>query len=84
MSHNLGQHTILRVTRGPAISLPRLRIEHLFLLIPMMVVVWMGFMHPLRRLDFWWHLKVGEIIFTTRQIPRVDLFSYTRAGEPFV
>ncbi|MFQ5342278.1 MAG: hypothetical protein ACE5F6_12100 [Anaerolineae bacterium] len=50
----------------------------------MAIVTWMGFMHPLRRLDFWWHLKVGEIIFTSRSIPHTDLFSFTRAGQPFI
>jgi len=27
--------------------------------------------------DMWWHLKMGEIIWTTHHIPTVDLFSYT-------
>lgn len=54
------------------------------MLVPVAVVTWMGFMHPLQRLDFWWHLKMGEVIVTTGQIPRVDLFSFTRAGQPFV
>ncbi len=27
--------------------------------------------------DLWWHLKTGEIVWTTRSIPRTDLFSYT-------
>ena len=27
--------------------------------------------------DLWWHLKTGEIVWTTRTIPRTDLFSYT-------
>jgi len=44
----------------------------------------MGFLHPLRRLDFWWHLKVGEIIVLERQIPSTDLFSFTRSGQPFL
>ncbi len=34
--------------------------------------------------DFWWYVRVGERIWTTRAIPTVDLFSYTRAGAPFV
>src|SRR5438132_1580264 len=31
--------------------------------------------------DLWWHLKTGEIIWTTGTIPRVDLVSYTAAGH---
>jgi hypothetical protein len=27
--------------------------------------------------DMWWHLKLGQIIWTTRTIPLSDLFSYT-------
>jgi hypothetical protein len=27
--------------------------------------------------DMWWHLKLGQIIWTTHHIPTVDLFSYT-------
>src|SRR5258708_6605208 len=27
--------------------------------------------------DLWWHLKTGEIIWTTHTIPRTDLFSFT-------
>ncbi|HPW45598.1 MAG TPA: hypothetical protein PKU96_04425 [bacterium] len=34
--------------------------------------------------DIWWHLKTGEIIFNTRQIPLNDIFSYTAMGNPWV
>jgi hypothetical protein len=27
--------------------------------------------------DMWWHLKIGEVIWTTHTIPATDLFSYT-------
>ena len=27
--------------------------------------------------DMWWHLKTGEVIWTTHTIPTTDLFSYT-------
>lgn len=30
--------------------------------------------------DFWWHLKYGELIFTTHSIPLSDTFSYTFTG----
>jgi hypothetical protein len=79
--------TARRTKREPGFGAPgasRLRIEHLWLLVPALVVAWMGFMHPLRLLDFWWHLKVGEVIVTSGEIPRVDLFSFTHAGQPFI
>lgn len=33
--------------------------------------------------DLWWHLKAGEVFFTTRSIPETDLFSHTAAGQPW-
>lgn len=27
--------------------------------------------------DLWWHLRIGQIIWTTHRIPTADLFSYT-------
>lgn len=34
--------------------------------------------------DMWWHLKVGEIIWNTRALPRADLFSYTTGNHPWI
>jgi hypothetical protein len=34
--------------------------------------------------DFWWHLRVGQILVQTGILPSVDLFSFTRAGEPWL
>ncbi|MBN1485130.1 MAG: hypothetical protein JXA37_10435 [Chloroflexia bacterium] len=39
---------------------------------------------PIPPADFWWHLKVGEIVLDEGCIPRQDLFSYTVPGEPFL
>lgn len=39
--------------------------------------------HPIRPHDFWWHLKVGQEIAQTHQIPQVDVFSYTVPGSPY-
>jgi hypothetical protein len=63
---------------------PRVRIEHLWLALPIAVVAWRGFTEPLPVLDFWWHLKAGEVIVGTGSIPRTDLFSFTAAGQSFV
>ena len=32
-------------------------------------------------LDFWWHLKAGQLIAATHSIPRTDVFSYTAFGR---
>ncbi|HEY7306976.1 MAG TPA: hypothetical protein VH601_22810 [Bryobacteraceae bacterium] len=34
--------------------------------------------------DLWWHLKTGEIIWNTHSIPRVDVFSFTAQGHPWI
>jgi hypothetical protein len=34
--------------------------------------------------DMWWHLKMGEIIWTTHHIPTVDLFSYTARNHAWI
>jgi hypothetical protein len=34
--------------------------------------------------DVWWHLRAGQYIAQNESVPRVDPFSYTRAGQPWV
>jgi len=34
--------------------------------------------------DLWWHLRTGEWIVKTGQVPHSDRFSFTRAGSPWV
>ena len=34
--------------------------------------------------DFWWHLKAGELVVTTRSIPHTDFFSATFSGRPWI
>jgi hypothetical protein len=39
---------------------------------------------PVESNDFWWHLKAGELIYTQRSIPTMNLFSWTLpADTPF-
>jgi hypothetical protein len=73
-------------TEHPAESswLPKVTIDHLWLAIPIALTAGFGFLLKLRLIDFWWHLKAGEIIVTTRSIPKTDLFSFTAGGHPFV
>ena len=32
--------------------------------------------------DFWWHVKTGELIYSTGHIPATDHFSFTSPGHP--
>ena len=64
--------------------LPKVTIDHLWLAVPIAITTGFGFLLKLRLVDFWWHLKAGEIIVVTRSIPRTDLFSFTAAGHPFI
>ncbi len=34
--------------------------------------------------DFWWHMAVGRDILASGQIPTVDTYSYTMAGQPYL
>ena len=64
--------------------LPQVTIDHLWLTVPIALTAGFGFLLKLRLVDFWWHLKAGEIIVATRSIPKTDLFSFTAAGRPFI
>jgi hypothetical protein len=34
--------------------------------------------------DMWWHLKMGQIMWTTHMIPKTDIFSFTASGHTYV
>src|SRR5690349_3495385 len=71
--------------KSPHVSRPfAVTLDHLWLGLPIAIVVWFGFLRVVGPLDFWWHLKAGEIIVTTKSIPRTDLFSFTCTAKPFV
>jgi len=38
----------------------------------------------IRSVDYWWHLETGEWIARTGSVPRVDVFSHSVAGAPYV
>jgi hypothetical protein len=47
------------------------------------LTIW-GFRYYLRLLDFWWHLRLGQVIVETFSIPSTDIFSFTASGKPFL
>ncbi|MFZ6027520.1 MAG: hypothetical protein ACOYYS_07365 [Chloroflexota bacterium] len=54
---------------------------------PLIVLAGFAFMVslvPLAPNDFWWHLKIGEIVFTQGYVPETNLFGWTLpADAPF-
>ncbi len=56
----------------------------LWLGLPVFLLACKAFIFPLPLLDFWWHLKMGQIIVETASIPRIDLFSFTASGKLFI
>jgi hypothetical protein len=61
----------------------QLTLDDLWLLIPpALLFIWLGIetIHPS---DFWWHLRTGQVIVQTGRVPTVDLFTFTRAGQPW-
>jgi hypothetical protein len=39
---------------------------------------------PIADTDLWWHLKTGEWILDTGQIPYVDLYTFTQPHQPWI
>jgi hypothetical protein len=61
----------------------RLSLEAIWLILPLamaFIFVTNTQIHPA---DFWWHVRTGQIITETGQIPTTDRFTFTRAGEPW-
>ncbi|PYT10557.1 MAG: hypothetical protein DMF51_18125, partial [Acidobacteria bacterium] len=38
----------------------------------------------LSEVDFYWHLLAGERILQEGRVPRVDSFTYTSSGRPWI
>lgn len=41
-------------------------------------------LYPIHSFDLWWHMRTGQLILEEGRIPRVDPFTYTAAGSPWV
>ena len=39
---------------------------------------------PISDPDFWFHLKIGQFIVQNLQVPRVEIFSCTNLGQPYI
>jgi hypothetical protein len=39
---------------------------------------------PMADFDVWWHLRTGQFILEHGAVPRVDIYTYTNAGRPWI
>jgi hypothetical protein len=62
----------------------KLLTTHRALLIALLLGIFATSARNLTDPDVWWHLEAGRYIAQHRGIPHRDVFSYTRAGQPWV
>ena len=56
----------------------------LLALVPALAAVLLATLGPLTSGDLWWHLRTGEWILTSGELPRTDPFSHTAGDTPWV
>jgi hypothetical protein len=62
-----------------------LGIDHLWIIAVLAIFGVIVSLTPVPPNDFWWHLKIGQIIATTLTIPRTNLFAWTVPfDKPFI
>src|SRR5262245_42609203 len=73
----------VRTTPGGAASGWRLNRHSLPAAVVLILIGALGFV---RRTDpdFWWHLQAGRDILASGGLPRVDAYSHTMGGQPWV
>jgi hypothetical protein len=63
----------------------RITLTHVWLALPALVLlsaIWGS--AEIAPNDYWWHIRTGQIILESGQIPQVDLYTFTHAGDPWV
>ncbi len=80
---------------GQVVDVPRTRINLARLLAPDLALVaagvtlfyclflFQGYQKLFRDSDAGWHIRTGEAILATGELPRTDPYSFTRAGQPW-
>ena len=60
---------------------PGLRVIDALARAPFLALTFLLGIFPLKDADFYWHLRTGDLIRKTGEIPRVDFYTFTRAGN---
>lgn len=48
------------------------------------LVIFLSALFKIADLDFWWHLKTGEIILQTKAFPHTEIYSFTAFGREYI
>ncbi len=65
--------------------MPRMRsLVHAALWLSLAALAFAFGFQKIRTFDYWWHLKTGQLIAETGAVPRVDPYSYTVPGVPWL
>ncbi len=75
------------VIKAKSLQMPKKRgvgLDILWFLVILASVLFIVSLIPLPPNDFWWHLKIGEYIYTNHSIPTTNMYSWTLpATQPF-
>ncbi len=69
---------------SPAISPVASWIADAGLIVLFLALTFLLGVFPLKDTDIYWHLRTGDWIRETGQVPRTDLFTFTRVGVPWI
>jgi hypothetical protein len=62
-----------------------LRLDQLWLFIPLAAFAFILSLKPVPPNDLWWHLKIGQLIFSTGKVPTTNLFAWSLPPDaPFI
>ena len=62
---------------APAASAASIRAADAAVLVAMLGLTFLLGVFPLKDVDFWWHLRTGDLIRQSGEVPRVDPYTYT-------
>ena len=68
----------------PAVSRGTIRVSDAAVLVGFLGLTFLLGVFPLKDVDFWWHLRTGDLIRQSGEVPRVDLYTYTVPENPWI
>lgn len=66
---------------GLTLAWPRLTLAHLYFLIPLVGLTAYAALVPTPPNDFWWHMRIGQMIVEQGRVPETNIFAWTLPAE---